>query len=107
MKIAYQGIEGSYSESCAKEMFPDCETISCKTFDEEWIHPKDHGVTYNNDTGLCNYTDDYCTRMGLGAKEEKSFQGEGERSYYDCEESDSQENWSLIFGEYLTKKYDT
>ena len=34
MKIAYQGIKGSYSESCAKEMFPECETISCKTFDE-------------------------------------------------------------------------
>ena len=31
MKIAYQGIEGSYSESCAKEKYPDCETISCKT----------------------------------------------------------------------------
>ena len=34
MKIAYQGIPGSYSESCAKEMYPDCETIPCKTFDE-------------------------------------------------------------------------
>ena len=34
MKIVYQGIDGSYSESCAKHMFPDCETISCKTFDE-------------------------------------------------------------------------
>jgi len=34
MKIAYQGIAGSYSESCAKEMYPDCETIPCKTFDE-------------------------------------------------------------------------
>ncbi len=34
MKIAYQGITGSYSESCAKEMYPDCHTISCKTFDE-------------------------------------------------------------------------
>ena len=34
MKIAYQGISGSYSESCAKEMYPDCETLSCKTFDE-------------------------------------------------------------------------
>jgi len=34
MKIAYQGISGSYSESCAKKMYPDCETISCKTFDE-------------------------------------------------------------------------
>ena len=34
MKIAYQGIRGSYSESCAKKMYPDCETISCKTFDD-------------------------------------------------------------------------
>ena len=34
MKIAYQGIAGSYSESCAKEKYPDCETIPCKTFDE-------------------------------------------------------------------------
>ena len=34
MKIAYQGIEGSYSESCAKEKYPDCETTPCKTFDE-------------------------------------------------------------------------
>ena len=34
MKIAYQGIPGSYSESCAKQMYPDCETVSCKTFDE-------------------------------------------------------------------------
>ncbi len=34
MKIAYQGIAGSYSESCAKKMYPDCDTISCKTFDE-------------------------------------------------------------------------
>ena len=34
MKIAYQGIAGSYSESCAQEMYENCETIPCKTFDE-------------------------------------------------------------------------
>ena len=34
MKIAYQGIKGSYSESCAKEIYPDCKTIPCKTFDD-------------------------------------------------------------------------
>ena len=34
MKIAYQGIEGSYSESCARDLYPDCKTISCKTFDD-------------------------------------------------------------------------
>ncbi len=41
MKIAYQGIKGSYSESCAKEMYPDCETISCKTFDDVFQKAKD------------------------------------------------------------------
>ena len=34
MKIAYQGVAGSYSESCAKKMYQGCETIPCKTFDE-------------------------------------------------------------------------
>ena len=34
MKIVYQGISGSYSESCANKMFPGIETIPCKTFDE-------------------------------------------------------------------------
>ena len=34
MKIAYQGVAGSYSESCAKSNYPKCETIPCKTFDE-------------------------------------------------------------------------
>ena len=34
MKIVYQGIAGSYSESCAKKIYPDYETLSCKTFDE-------------------------------------------------------------------------
>ena len=34
MKILYQGVAGSYSESCAKELYPDCKTIPCKTFDD-------------------------------------------------------------------------
>ena len=34
MKIAYQGVAGSYSESCAKKMYPECEKLPCKTFDE-------------------------------------------------------------------------
>ena len=45
MKIAYQGVAGSYSESCAKEKYPNCETISCKTFDECFeIANKDRSV---------------------------------------------------------------
>ena len=34
MKIVYQGIGGSYSESCAKYLYPTIDTIPCKTFDE-------------------------------------------------------------------------
>ena len=40
MKIAYQGIAGSYSESCAKENYPDCETIPCRTFQEAFESAK-------------------------------------------------------------------
>ena len=34
MKILYQGTEGAYSQLAAKEIFPDAELISCKTFEE-------------------------------------------------------------------------
>ena len=34
MKFAYQGIPGSYSESCIKENYPNSETIPCKTFQD-------------------------------------------------------------------------
>ena len=43
MKIAYQGIEGSYSEGCAKEIYPDCKTIPCKTFDEVFTKANQDG----------------------------------------------------------------
>tara|TARA_Y100000816_G_scaffold289338_1_gene275605 strand:- start:1890 stop:2723 length:834 start_codon:yes stop_codon:yes gene_type:complete len=35
MKFAYQGVPGSYSESCIKENYPECkELISCRTFQD-------------------------------------------------------------------------
>ena len=43
MKIAYQGIEGSYSENCAQEMYPGCETIACKTFDDVFNKANEDG----------------------------------------------------------------
>ena len=55
MKIAYQGIPGSYSESCAKSNYPKCETISCKTFDECFEMANDDNnikaVMYGQETG--------------------------------------------------------
>ena len=32
--LLYQGIEGSYSEACAREAYPEYKIIPCKTFDE-------------------------------------------------------------------------
>ena len=43
MKIAYQGIKGSYSECCAQEMYPGCKTISCKTFDDVFNKANEDG----------------------------------------------------------------
>ena len=37
MKILYQGSPGAYSHLAAKELYPDAEIISCKTFDECFI----------------------------------------------------------------------
>jgi len=34
IKIAYQGEQGAYSHLASLEVFPDCETISCPTFEE-------------------------------------------------------------------------
>ena len=34
MIFAYQGIPGSYSESCIKKNYPGCKTISCRTFQD-------------------------------------------------------------------------
>ncbi len=37
MKILYQGSPGAYSHMAANELYPNAETISCKTFDECFI----------------------------------------------------------------------
>ena len=37
MKILYQGSPGAYSHLAAKELYPDAEIVSCKTFDECFV----------------------------------------------------------------------
>ena len=47
MKFAYQGIPGSYSESCIKENYPDCEkTISCRTFQDAFELAKNNNINH-------------------------------------------------------------
>ena len=41
MKFAYQGVPGSYSETCIKKNYPGTETISCRTFQDAFELAKD------------------------------------------------------------------
>jgi len=42
MKILYQGSPGAYSHLAAKELYPDAEIISCKTFDECFVKAEEN-----------------------------------------------------------------
>ena len=42
MKILYQGSQGAYSHLAAKELYPDAEIISCKTFDECFVKAEEN-----------------------------------------------------------------
>ena len=45
MKFAYQGIPGSYSESCIKKNYPGSEAISCRTFQDAFeLAKKDKNI---------------------------------------------------------------
>ena len=60
------------------------------------IHPKEYGVTYNDDTGLCNFTIDWCREMGMGEIITKSYPGLGPTTYKTCETSAFDEGLSFI-----------
>jgi hypothetical protein len=55
------------------------------------IDPREHGVTFNNETGQCNYTTDYCNRYGLDKKGNE------------CKLSAGQEVLEFILGTSITR----
>ena len=61
------------------------------------INPTDYGVTFDHDTGLCNYTADYCMRFGLQRVYNE------ELGDHDCETFAAQEFLELIFGTTMTR----
>ena len=63
------------------------------------VNPSRYGVTFNNDTGVCNYTKSYCERFGL---KYKSSVKSGDITFSDCTELPGEELASLIFGTTLT-----
>jgi hypothetical protein len=62
------------------------------------VNPSQYGVTFNNDTGICNYTKNYCERFGM-MKSSGSVDG---IKYTDCKNLPGEEIASLVFGTTLT-----
>lgn len=55
------------------------------------VNPYKYGVRFNEETGLCNYTSSYCSRMGL------------QKSGNNCKQRAGQDIAEIIFGETLTR----
>lgn len=70
LKIAYQGLEGSFSEEALLKLFPDAKKISYPTFEDVFIAVRDEEVSYgivpieNWETGAIEETYDLLRRYG-------------------------------------------
>ena len=58
------------------------------------VYPYQYGVTFNNETGLCNMTRDWCSTMG------QTFDSSGPTN---CKQSRDDKNAELIFGATLIR----
>ena len=68
------------------------------------VSPKEYGVRFNDDTGVCTYTQDWCDRMGLDYDDMKGNSLVApEQKLTNCTESDTQEAFESIFGKNLTR----
>jgi len=68
------------------------------------VTPKEYGVRFNDDTGVCTYTQDWCDRMGLDYDDMKGNSlVSPEQKLTNCTESDTQEAFESIFGKNLTR----
>lgn len=59
----------------------------------------EHGVTFNSDTGLCQFTQPYCHRYGL------DYKFNTEHKAYDCNLSGHQRVAESIFGTSITRTF--
>ena len=83
---------------------------------EKLLSPKDYGCNgsgqdpcYNIDTGICNFTEGWCTEMGKGLRVSKKLpQGPGGSSaidYYTCENSEMQEILGVVAGDTASHEF--
>ena len=66
------------------------------------VDPKDYGVSWDDDSGMCVYTKKYCDRMGMKYVSSRNVNGE---SITDCVMYPGQEISELIFGTTLTRDF--
>ena len=71
------------------------------------VSPDSFGVTYNEDTGVCNMTKDWCRRMELDYFEKKGHDGlvDQEQMFTNCTESDLQEDLEMILGKNVVRLF--
>ena len=78
---------------------------------EELLSPKDHGCDgpgqvscYNVDTGICNFTEEWCNYMGMGLRIPKKMPGTGLVDYHTCEKSTMQDVAGFIISDIGTQE---
>lgn len=72
-----------------------CEKTRTSAQYKDPVAPLDHGVNFNFETGVCNYTRDYCDRYVMPYKTKTWKDG---TPYKDCELSDDQKTAELFLG---------
>lgn len=77
-----------------------CEKTRTSAKHKDPIDPTQYGVTYNYETGICQYTKDYCKRYGIDYKERVWKDG---TPYAECELSDDQEWAEYFLGENIVR----
>ena len=75
------------------------------------VFPKDFNVSYNDDTGICDFNDDsgesaWCERMGMDTlTNQKDAALYSDQSYTDCETDLLQDAAEMIIGETFTRDF--
>tara|TARA_B100000405_G_scaffold301889_1_gene264105 strand:+ start:3348 stop:5735 length:2388 start_codon:yes stop_codon:yes gene_type:complete len=74
-------------------LIADCEYGFNSTKHSQRLNPAVYGVTYNYERGECNFTHDYCKRLGLKLKGNE------------CKMREGQKEAELILGKTITRTY--
>ncbi len=69
------------------------------------VKPEDYKVTYDEDTGVCKMTQEWCKRMEIDYFEEKGHAGlvHPEQTFTNCTESELQEDLEMILGKNIVR----